>query len=190
VENGVLFTLPSSIGNKAFIRTSLDNWANDYHYKINLYNVLYVFIKVDSSVKSFKYRININGYWEDDIYNNNTEDDMFGTKLFIINMPDENKYYDKLPYIENTDSRIKTVTFKYYNPNAYEVNFVCSIDNWSEYSYPMTKDQYGWWTYKKSFTRGKYFYYFLVDGKKNTDINNPNKVWDKKNKFLSFFVIE
>jgi hypothetical protein len=190
VENGILFTLAGKENENIFIRTDLDNWTEDHYYKTNLYGVKYVYLKFDYTTTVIKYRININGYWEEDINNANYEEDLFGTKLFVINLSPENKFYNKLPIVEKTDNKIKTVIFKYYNPEASEVNFVNSADNFSEYTYPMTKDQYGWWTIKKSFTRGKYWYYFLANGKKVNDINNINKEWDEKKGILSFFVID
>ncbi len=190
VDNGVLFTIPGGKDKAAFIRTSMDNWTNDYYFKTNLYGVMYVYIKFNENTKEFKYRLNVNNYWVDDANNPDYTEDQFGTKLYTIAVPLENRYYNKLPDIEKSDSNIKTVLFRYYNPDASEVNFVFSTDDWSEFTYSMTKDQYGWWSIKKNFTRGKYLYYFLADGKKEVDINNPDKDWDRKKGDVSFLVIE
>lgn len=190
IENGVLFTLADADGTIAFLRTNIDNWKKDYYFKSSLYNVLYAFVPYTANNKSIKYKININGHWTSDPNNPEYALDDLGINLSTIVTPDEKMYYEKMPIIEKTKNNIKKTTFKYYNPNAKEINFVCSIDNWSHYSHPMKSDNNGFWEITKYFTQGTYLYYFLVDGEKIIDVDNPNKLWDEKRGQVSYFIIE
>ncbi|MBN2544788.1 MAG: hypothetical protein JXB50_03260 [Spirochaetes bacterium] len=190
VNDGILITLPKNYGNTIYLRTSIDNWENDYYFKKSQYEIFYSFIPVKKSTVNINYRINVDGYWETDPYNKNIIEDYIGTKLSSINIPEEVKYYQQLPDIEKTDTYPKKVYFQYYNPEAEEVNLVCSIDNWSPYSNQMKKNKYGYWEITKYFSKGDYLYYFYVDGNKVLDLNNKKRVWDKFKEQVSFFTIK
>jgi hypothetical protein len=190
IENGVLFTLPETNDTIAFLRTNIDNWQKNYYFKSSLYDVLYAFVPYTTNIKTIKYKININGHWTSDPNNTEYSLDDLGINLSTIMTPDKEMYYEEMPIIENTKDIVKKTTFKYYNPGAKEVNFVCSIDNWNHYSHPMKKNNNGFWEITKYYTSGTYLYYFLVDGEKNIDVENPNKFWNKKNGQVSYFVIE
>lgn len=190
IENGVLFTLPETNGTVAFLRTNIDNWQKDYYFKSSLYNVLYAFVPYSTDIKIIKYKININGYWTSDPNNPEYYPDDLGINLSIIETPDEDMYYEEMPIIEETKNIVKKITFRYYNPYAKEVNFVCSIDNWNHYSHTMKSFNNGYWEIIKYYTPGTYLYYFLVDGEKKIDVDNPNKYMDEKRGQVSYFVIE
>lgn len=192
VENCILFTLETKENSIAYLRTNLDNWQKDHYFKLSLYNIYYAAVPYTFNIKAVKYKININGYWIQDPSNPEFTLDDYGSDLSTTMISDENKkeYFENTPIIEKTKDHVKTVTFKYYNPNAKEVNFVCSIDNWSHYTHPMKYYDNGLWITTKYFTQGTYQYYFLVDGKKVVDIENPNKLLDDKKGQVSFFIIE
>ena len=190
IDNGILFTLPLDDQTDVYLRTNLDNWQNNHQYKPNLYNVLYVFIPLNHETVMVKYKININGYWITDPYNTEFTTDEYGTRISLLRVPNEDLFYEKTPIILENETVIKEVIFKYFDSEASDVNFVCSIDNWSEYSHPMKKNTDGVWEITKSFTKGTYMYYFLVNGNIVTDINNDKKLWDKRRGQVSFFTIK
>ncbi len=190
IENNILFTIEGKPDSIAFLRTNLDNWQKNYYFKSSLYNILYALVPYTSNMKTIKYKINIEGYWVSDPSNPEYTLDDYGTNISTIIIPDEEEYFENTPIIEETKNLIKKVTFKYYDPKAKEVNFVCSIDNWSHYTYPMKYYNNGLWITTKFFTQGTYQYYFLVDGEKVVDIENVNKLWDLKRGQVSFFIIE
>lgn len=189
VNDGVLITLPKNYGNIIYLRTNLDNWEKDYFFSKSQYDIFYCFIPVKKSASNIIYRINVDGYWETDPYNQNITEDYIGTKLSSINVPDEAKYYSQLPDIEKSDNYPKKVYFQYYDPDASEVNLVCSIDNWSPYSSQMKKNKYGYWIITKKFSKGSYSYYFYVDGHKVIDLNNKSRILDDLKGEVSFFTI-
>ena len=190
VRDGILFTMAGGENKNAFLRTDMDNWKKNYYFKNNLYNVLYVFIPYQSNIKSFKYRININGFWIADPNNSNMTEDDIGNELSVVSLTEENFYSESLPIIEKNKNNVKKVIFRYYNPNAKEVNFVASIDNWTEYSNQMTRKDSGYWEFTKYFTSGKYSYYFFVDGKKEIDLDNEKVEWNPSKGQVSYFVIQ
>lgn len=190
VKNGILFTLKGDEGATAFLRTNIDNWQKDHYYNLSLYNILYVFVPYPENIKTIKYKINFNGNWISDPNNPDYSTDDLGINLSTVSIPEQEMYYDHMPIVENEKNFIKTIIFRYYNPDAKEVNFVCSIDDWSHYSFPMKYDNNGYWEITKYFTHGTYLYYFLVDGKKVVDIENPNKLWDEGKGQVSYFIIK
>lgn len=190
LSNGILFTLPCGYGEKVFLRTNLDNWEKNYYFKPSLYDILYVFIPYNLRVNNIKYKINIDGFWETDMYNSECVEDMLNTKLSVLPVPKEAIYHLEMPIIEKIGDKIKSVAFKYYNPDAKEVNFVCSIDNWCQYSHSMKKNKNGYWEISKGFSRGIYVYFFFVDGKKIIDLENRNRLWDEIRGQVSYFVVD
>jgi Carbohydrate-binding module 48 (Isoamylase N-terminal domain) len=189
VRNGVLFTLPLEKNNNAFLRTDLDGWRHDFHYRKSIYDILYVFVPYKPETKEIRYKININGYWVTDAKSKVSEDDV-GNELSLIEINEANYCYEKNPVIEKNRGNIKKVLFRYYNPKASEVNLVLSVDNWNEYSHPMTKRDDGFWEITKNYTAGKYLYYFFVDGRKTGDMENGNAIYSPEKGQVAYFVIE
>jgi 1,4-alpha-glucan branching enzyme len=84
----------------------------------------------------------------------------------------------KMPFVEQLEeSGLYRITFRYKNPRVNEVNLVSSLDNWSIYSHPMTRDSDGYWTYQITVKRGSIYYYFFADGKKMIDVENPDRIF-------------
>ena len=182
--------MPGNNEEKAFLRTNLDNWKKNYYFELSLYGILYAFIPYNLEVENVQYKININGFWITDPYNKECTEDMLNTKLSSLSIPKDVIYHFEIPIIEKTENKIKKVAFQYYNPEAKEVNFVCSVDNWCQYSYPMKKNLDGFWHISKNFSKGVYYYFFFVDGRKVFDFKNENVKWDKKKGKISYFIIE
>lgn len=190
LKDGFLFTLPANSGRVIFLKTDMDNWEKNYYFKKSLYGIYYLFLPYDYKTKRIHYKINIDGFWDKDPNNNNYIEDKYGIKISFIDLPEKVFYFTKMPIIENINQRIKSVKFKYYNPNAKEVLLVCSVDNWSPFSNTMQLNKEGFWEIELNFSKGRYYYYFLVDWKKVIDLKNPNRVYDKDQGEVSFFTIE
>jgi hypothetical protein len=190
LPEGILITVSPSVGKNIFLRTNLDNWKNNYFFRKSLYDVLYLIIPYDINKEKLLYRLNVNGYWIKDPNNKNTLEDKYGTELSVIDIPQNVIYYQSTPVISNSDLSIKKVSFHYYNPDAKEVNFVCSSDKWSQYSHQMEKNDDGYWNYSIDLKNGTYQYYFLVNGKKVVDIENHLKLWDEDVGEVSYFIIK
>ena len=190
LSNGFLFTLPENIGYSIFLRTKSDNWEHNHYFEKSLYNVWYLFIPYNDIEGEFLYKLNINGYWENDPANNNFIYDKFHSKISVLNVPSENIYSKQMPVINKYSGEYKKVLFKYHNEDAKEVSFVCSKNNWSVFSYQMKKNNDGYWEISLDFTKGKFYYYFLVDWKKVTDKNNPNRSYDRDKGEVSYFVVD
>jgi hypothetical protein len=190
LTKGILITIPSNIGKHTFLRTNLDNWKNNYYFEKSLYNVYYLVLPYDLKKTEILYKLNIAGNWERDPNNPDFTEDKYGTELSRVQIPSEIVYYQKMPIIEESGESVKKVSFKYFNPNANEVNFVSSVDKWTQFSHSLEKNENGYWEISFDFKKGIYGYYFLVDGKKVLDIENENKMWDESVGQVSFFRIE
>ncbi len=179
LESGILFTLRPGTGQDVFLRTDLDNWEKNHYFKESLYGVQYAFVPYKRGHKVMQYKINADGFWIEDPYNPQTNEDIFGVVINRLSIPASIDYYSRMPIVEKTDSSIKKVTFKYYNPLANEVNFVSSIDNWNSFTNSMARDPAmdGYWTIDMYFKNGSYLYFFLVDGVKVIDIENPSNAF-------------
>jgi hypothetical protein len=190
LSNGILISVSPEIGKRAFLRTNLDNWSQNYYFKQSLYGIYYLVLPYDLSKKQILYKLNIGGYYDRDPNNKDFIEDKYGTELSVVNVPKEIVYYQNMPIIDKIDERTSAVSFKYYNPKASEVNFVTSLDKWSQFSNEMHLNDGGYWEITMNFRNGQYGYYFLVDGKKITDIQNPKKMWDESAGNVSYFDIE
>lgn len=190
VKDGVLFTLPENFGQDLYIRTNLDNWKTNHYFEQSLYNVNYLYIEINEKVIDVHYKLNADGFWILDPYNDRVEYDSLGMAVSSLRRPVEEKYYKRMPLVKEVIDNIKIVRFRYRNPDASEVNLVCSVDNWCLYSHPMVKNENNYWEIDMKFSRGTFFYYFFVDGRKVTDIDNPDKYTDKRKGLVSYFILE
>jgi hypothetical protein len=190
LEKGVLITLSLKQGKQIFLRTNIDGWKNDYFFNESLFGIKYCVIPYDKKNKKILYKLNIDGFWDKDPNNADYVEDKYGTDISVVNTPREFLYDEKSPMIENTESKIKQVVFFYKNPNAKEVNFVCSIDNWNQFTHQMKLNSDGVWEFSMTFKKGFYSYYFLSDEKKVIDHDNDIKVMDDSVGEVSGFVIE
>jgi len=190
LKNGFLFTLAENTGKIIFLKTNMDNWEKSYYFKKNLYGIFCLFLPYNYKIKKIQYKINIDGFWDKDPNNDNYIEDNYGIKISIIKIPEDADYFQQMPIVENINERIKLVKFKYYNPKAQEVNLVCSIDKWSPFTNPMKLNKDGFWEIELNFSKGTYYYYYLVDWKKVIDIKNPKKVYDSEHGEVSEFTIQ
>jgi hypothetical protein len=189
-EKGILISVSGEIGKRAFVRTNLDGWKENFNFQKSLYGIYFLMLPYDLSKKEILYKINMGGYWERDPNNPEFVLDKYGTEISLVRIPREIIYHQAMPLISETDKKIKSVDFKYYNPRAKEVNFVSSLDKWCQFSNEMTLNEDGYWEITLPFKKGEYSYYFFVDGKKVTDIANEKKMWDESVGVVSFFRIE
>jgi len=186
-KDSILLTLDENENSAIYVRTNLDNWKSDHYFKKNLYNVFYLILPYREKTKEIQYKVNINGYWQTDPNNKKYTNDFLGEKISIIDIPEEDFCYNTMPVIKDIDKNLAKMYFRYYNPEAEEVNFICSIDNWCLFSHPMKKNNNGYWEITKDFSRGIFLYAFLVDGKVISDIENPNKMKNNRGEKISFF---
>ncbi len=175
LDKGVLFTLDENYGYSIYLRTDIDDWKQNHYFKKNLYGVWKLILPYDYSKNKFCYKLNVDGFWENDPNNDKYTEDKYGASLSVLKIPEEVYYIQNNPVVEISDSHIKKVKFKYYNPAAKDVNFITSQDNWSQFTNSMTLNDDGYWEISINFKKGIWYYYFLVDGKKVVDIENPEK---------------
>ena len=189
MPDGVIITLPPDIGQTVFIRTDMDNWRSDFYFNKSFYGIYYIKLKYPQNSDRILFRINADGFWLDENAGSDSTTDKFGTQLAIRRLPAELANLKKDPVIENFDERLKHVTFQFYSPDATEVNLVCSTNNFSIINYSMQRDSKGYWQIKLPMGCGEYFYYFLENGKKRVDINNPARKFDSLHGQLSVVTV-
>jgi len=192
LENGFLLTLPPDTHGRPYIRMNFDNWHGTYYYKRSFYGVPYIVIPYGITHKILIYKININGVWLLDPLNNDFILDRYGTELSRLYVPTEARYLLPTPIIKTQEltPHIKDVTFIYDNKNAKEVNLIIHKDRWNQFSRSMELNKNGYWEITLPFTKGTYYYYFLVDGNKKIDINNKERIFFEYLNEISLFNIE
>lgn len=177
-KDGIIITLPPENAGRQeiFLVTNLDNWEKQHYFNTSLYGVYYC--KLPYTGKSdFVYRLNINGFWTVP-KNSANYTDSYGNQLAQVTIPDEVKYFNSSPEIEEINERadtVKKVTFRVYAPQASAVNLLCSSSNFSPFTYAMIKDSAGFWEISLPLSSGSYSYCYFVDNVRELDINNPDK---------------
>jgi len=73
-------------------------------------------------------------------------------------------------------SRLKTVEFKLYAPQAKKVSLAGDFNKWNTKTLSAKKDSSGTWRVKVKLKPGRYEYKFFVDGSWLTDPQNTNLV--------------
>ena len=197
LDEGFLFTLPPDTGYTIFLRHNGDNWQMDYHFRQNMYKVWCLYlpysdIKVSSQSSGLLYKLNINGFWDNDPNNANFIYDRFHEKISYLRIPaDKDNSRKRMPIISESEDRFKKqVTFKYYNPDAKEVSVVCSDTNWAVFSHNMQPDKFGYWSISLNFGKGHYCYYFIADWEKVLDDWNPDSEYEQDIGLVNTFRIE
>lgn len=177
-KDAIVITLPPENAGRheIFLVTDLDNWEKQYYFSTSLYGVYYCRLPYTGK-SSFVYRLNINGFWTAPV-NGASYTDNYGNQLTKVMIPDEVKYFNGSPRIEEINDRantVKKVTFRVYAPQASAVNLLCSNANFSPFTYAMVKDSAGYWEISLPLSVGSYSYCYFVDNVRELDINNPNK---------------
>lgn len=190
VSEGILITLPADVGYSYFLRTNFDNWQKKHYFTKSDYGIHYLVIPYNPTKEKLLYKLNIDGFWVTDPNNPDYEEDKYGTPISRLNQPEKNEYLLSNPIIPETDDRVKTVLFRYYNPGAREVALVNSAYNMSYYSNPMYRVEDGFWEIELYLTEGYYYYFFFVDGEQLIDIRNEQKQYHPSYGNISVFTIE
>lgn len=177
-KDGIIITMPPENAGrqKMFLVTDLDNWEKQYHFNTSLYGVYYCRLPYTGK-NDFVYRLNINGFWTIPTSSASYTDN-YGNQLAKITIPDEVKYFNGSPEIEEINeggNTVKKVTFRVYAPQASTVNLLCSSANFSPFTYAMVKDSAGFWEISLPLSTGNYSYCYFVDTVRELDINNPKK---------------
>ncbi len=197
LDEGFLFTLPPNTGYTIFLRMNGDNWQKDYYFRQNMYKVWCLYlpysdIKAVSQASGLLYKLNINGFWDNDPNNANFIYDRFHEKISYLRIPaDKDNSRKRMPIISESEDRFKKqVTFKYYNPDAKEVSVVCSDANWAIFSHNMQPDKFGYWSISLNFGKGDYCYYFIADWEKVLDAWNPDSEYEQDIGLVNTFRID
>jgi 1,4-alpha-glucan branching enzyme len=127
-----------------------------------------------------QYQFVVDGKWIADPDNPNRQDNATGPKnsVVVVGPVDPSEKPDRP--IETPTSRVFNVEFTLNAPSANAVSLVGDFNNWSSTASPMQKRPNGEWAVMLQMPLGRHEYKFVVDGREQSDPQNPEQVDDGK----------
>lgn len=131
------------------------------------------------------YRLIIDGLWQHDPQNPNQIRTRSGIHFSHISIPQD--YYDNESFPKVKDNR--WVEFRTEALPGTTVTLVGSFNNWDPFSRPMDETLSGEFRTQVKLPPGEHLYYFLYNGRKILDRQNPNRAYDMDKEAVNQLVI-
>lgn len=159
-----------------------------YPYRVNNRGIYYAAYKPPRGRQKIEYRLMVDGLWQTDPSNPRAEVDPFGVKVSIVELSAGNSNVDSLtsPVIEE---KTNMVTFTCSAPPDSNVSVTGNFNNFDPFMHIMQPEGSGVYQITVPVLPGRYYYYFIVNGKKVLDPFNKNKVYINDSVKVSTFTM-
>lgn len=185
IGGDLIFTYMPSKQNVRHVGISFEN--ENFSRIYNLYkneNGVYFFIYKYPKEKTINYKFIEDGIWILD----KTVKSMIANKSYIrlssFEVPDKNVKEHISPIIENS-----TATFKMKAPKGSSIYITGDFNNWNPFLYKLTEEISGQYTITLNLPKGKFGYYFIYNGERVLDSENPFRGRSKIGEDVSLFTI-
>lgn len=150
-----------------------ENYNKVHTFSRNPHDVFVLPYEPPEGLDRLVYRMIIDGIWTRDPNNPNTIRTEEDVNLSYLHIP-SNKEKTAM-HQPNTSGK---VTFTFRSDDASHVSLAGNFNQWDPYMYRLKKvpDSDGLFSITLSLPKGTYYYYYIVDGRRVTDPDNPNKV--------------
>lgn len=195
LNKGILFTYSGIHKKKVLLCGNFFQWKCESMRK-NRFGIFYYLHppsnrdKNYNSLTKYQYKFKVDGLYVEDPTNPakfvEDMDNSFST--YVLYERDVNKFATAkiLEDSELEEENLRTVKFQLYLPENDTVAIIGDFNNWNYESDYLTKKQNGNFEITMKLTPGTYYYKFIVDGKRTTDLYNPNvKLREPYNELVS-----
>ena len=185
IENYILFTFKSA-EKTSFVGAAFDfdNYVKIYQFKKNS-DGLYILAIARPEKKIIKYRLVIDGLWMADPFNPIKITQPNSVEISVLNIADRFLGEKNYPFTE------KGITyFRYKGEEGKSVYLTGNFNKWDPFMYNMTEKNPGEYFISLKLSPGTHHYYFTVNGKNESDNNNPYTLWDNDYREISVYTIK
>ena len=185
IDNYILFTFKSNEKNSFVGATfDFDNYVKIYQFKKNSEGI-YILLINRPEKESIKYRFIVDGLWMADPFNPEKIKQPNLVEISVLNIADNFSSKIDYPFTEKG-----SVCFRYKGDEGKNVYLAGNFNNWDPFMYNMTEKRNGEYFISLKLPPGKYYYYFIVNGKITSDRDNPNILWDKDYREISSYTVK
>ena len=150
-------------------------------YQLNDNGIYFLLYPVPGNIQELKYRLVVDGLIMKDPSNPVTEQDILGIDYSLCKMT-------KVIEIRNPKKGENgEVYFVYKSRPGRVISLVGTFNDWDPYLHVLKEAPSGYYFITLRVAPGRYFYYFLVDGEKILDLNNPDVGVTAGGDTVSFF---
>lgn len=186
VGGNLIFTYTPS---KQSVRHVGIAFENEYFSKIHdLYkneNGVYFFIYQYPKEKSINYKFIEDGIWILDTSSKKTITDKNYIQLSSFEIPDKNVKEHLSPIIEG-----RKTTFKIRGRESSQIYLTGDFNNWNPFLYKLDEESPGYYSITLDLPKGKYGYYYIYNGERVLDSENPFRGRSRIGEDVSLFTIQ
>jgi len=154
-------------------------------YVKNPNNIFILVLNVPEGVNIIKYRIVVDGLWSKDPFNPETEADIFGITLSLINI----EFKIETPLINPAFLEEGIVKFTFKTNPGKNIYIAGDFNNWDPFFHKLTEYDPGFYMITLRLYPGRHNYYFIVDGEKFLDPYNLTLMTNLEGYYVSSFVM-
>ena len=184
IDNYILFTFKSS-ERTSFVGAAFDfdNYVKIYQFKKNS-DGIYILAIERPEKEIVKYRLVVDGLWMADPFNPIKITKPNSVELSVLNIAELFSGKKTYPFTENG-----VTYFRYKGKEGKSVYLTGNFNKWDPFMYNMTEKMPGEYFISLKLAPGTHHYYFTVNGKNESDNNNPNTLWDTDYREISVYTI-
>jgi len=203
--NSVIFTAPSSLRSVG-IAFAHEKFANIYKFRQLLISqdrhapillpgqlipdpykdsgILFYVYEVPEDILELEYRIVVNGLWTADPLNSQSKKDPVSGLIFsTVQIPQRHFKPNPLKGLP------EGLTFTFNAPSGESVTVAGDFNGWDPFMYELKEYPAGVYSLTVPMPPGTHQYVFFHRGRRNTDPNNPNRVYAKDGSAASVIVV-
>jgi len=204
-ENAVIFSAPSNL-KKVGIAFAHEKFAKIYWFKQLVVSqdwlspvilpgqqfpdqykdsgILFYVYEAPEDLLELEYRIVVNGLWITDPLNSQMKKDpSSGLEFSTVQLPSRRLKPNPLKGLPDG------ITFTFYAPTGEGVTVAGDFNGWDPYMYELKEYPSGVYTITLPLPPGTHQYVFFHRGRRNTDPNNPKRVYAKDGSAASVIVV-
>ena len=184
IENYILFTFKSK--EKTFFvgaAFDFDNYVKIHQFKRNQEGIYILALKKPEK-EVLNYRLVVDGLWMADPFNPIKIQKPNAVEISVLNIADNFISTRNHPFTENG-----ITYFRYKGEEGKSVYLAGNFNKWDPFMYHMTEKKPGEYFTSIKLPPGTYNYHFVVNGRTESDIDNPKILWDKDYREISTYSI-
>ncbi|MBN2617413.1 MAG: glycogen-binding domain-containing protein [Spirochaetales bacterium] len=186
VGNDLIFTYKPS---KKFVRHVGISFGNENFSEVhNMYkneHGIYFFIYEFPKDKIINYKFVEDGVWISDAKNSKSVTDKNFISLSVFEVPDKNIKEHITPIISD-----RNVTFRIKSTPGNSIYLTGDFNSWNPFLYKLEEREEGIYYLDLKLPKGKYGYYYIINGNRVLDFENPETGISQLGEKVSLFVIK
>jgi hypothetical protein len=162
-----------------------ENFRSIHVYNYNDQGVYFLVYPLPEGLDTLRYRLVVDGLWQQDPFNPRVGIDGQGIPLSEIRVPERRELVVESP----VQVGAQTVRFSLQAPEASRVTVAGTFNNWDPFMHPMREVRPGVYSTSIRMRRGRHSYVYIVNGRRMLDpLNFRRSVNLEGNQVSTFFL--